>query len=95
MAALATQALLVLAALAAPAFAQCGEFREPPCIDAMGNEFCTIVHNEAGGRSGPNGNGLCTPCGFSGKTVCNSVPLAFSCLCARADPIPTRCDLCC
>ena len=51
--------------------AECGGMFQLPCLTLAGDPFCTIEHNDAGGRSGPNGNGLCVPCGFSGRPVCS------------------------
>ena len=53
----------------------CGAFRQVPCIDDEGNEFCTVEHTlSSAARSGPNGAGLCVPCGFSGRPTCPSAP---------------------
>ena len=59
-----------------PCPGECGGLREPPCIDAQGNPFCTYVPpaNE-GGRSAPNGNNVCVACGQMGRTPCLDEPV--------------------
>ena len=83
--------------------AECGGLRDLPCIDENGLEVCFVPNNVGSGRSGPNGNGVCTPCGNNGRTVCNSAispPLAFDILCTELAALLMLClascmHLCC
>ena len=50
--------------------AECGGRRQPACIDADGNGFCTFTE-----RSAPNSNGVCFFCGSDGRVPCLSALL--------------------
>lgn len=70
-------ALLVISVSQVPsAAAQCGGFRQVPCVDGSGNEFCTYVPPaNQGDRSAPNGAGLCVACGQGGRPPCLDQPV--------------------